>query len=909
MKNPAEGLTNCSCCAGLAQETPQVLYNRSGLAAIAYRVGDRAQFKASMLARLHTLRSLNGLRTRDDDDFTIALFDAFASMSDVLTFYTERIANEAYLRTATERLSVVELAQLIGYQPRPGVAASTWLAFTIEDAPGAFGAALIAGTISQVVPEVPPTVTIDIGAKVQSIPGTGELPQTFETVEKIYARSDWNAMQARQTQPQTVSLQSGSFILNGAINTLKVGDTLLLIDAQGHKALKPILNVAVAEDSKTTQVDVAVPSGSALGFLPATLTLPSLTEGKAYQVAPNTELNNQVVKQILNAQWDADELATLAKQQKWPLQELSADINKQVALDSKAAGNIFVFRQKIASFGYNAPVWGSLQPNLRFDSTYLGVSPAITLTAPFPTDWENFTLENRADAKNNIRNVFLDSSRPEVVAGSWIALRSPSDQPEGNVAIAQVTSNAEVARTDFTLSAKVSRLRIQQAAALTLFPIRETVILCQSENLPLAEVPIPDVIEGKTIVLNGACLGLAAGRRVAVSGERADLEGESAAEVRMLDKVVLVGGFTVVTVDKALQYPYKRRTMRINGNLAQGTNGETVNELLGNGDGSQPFQQFKLRQNPLTYVPAATPSGGKSTLEVRVNGVLWEEVPYLFGHGPAERIYSTRQDDDAVTWVMFGDGKTGARLPTGEGNVTAKYRKGIGLGGEVKANQLSQILQKPIGVRSANNPLPAGGAADPEILEDARRNAVLPITTFGRVVSLQDYQDFARAFSGVEKALATWTWSGEQRVVLLTVAGAKGAAISDGSALHSSLRKAIAAFSEPGVVPFLYTFDPVFFRVAGTVGVDSAYLIDKVRADVEAALRKTFSFEARQFGQPVHPSEVVATIQAVDGVVDVDLDQPTQHVAAALPRVGKSEFFAAQLLSLDPRRIELEFTQ
>ena len=43
------------------------------------------------------------LRTRDDDDFTIALLDAWATVADVLTFYQERIANESYLRTATER--------------------------------------------------------------------------------------------------------------------------------------------------------------------------------------------------------------------------------------------------------------------------------------------------------------------------------------------------------------------------------------------------------------------------------------------------------------------------------------------------------------------------------------------------------------------------------------------------------------------------------------------------------------------------------------------------------------------------------------------------------------------------------------------------------------------------------------
>ena len=57
-------------------------------------------------------------------------------MLDVLAFYQERLANESFLRTATERRSILELARLIGYQPSPGVAASTWLAFTLQEAPG-----------------------------------------------------------------------------------------------------------------------------------------------------------------------------------------------------------------------------------------------------------------------------------------------------------------------------------------------------------------------------------------------------------------------------------------------------------------------------------------------------------------------------------------------------------------------------------------------------------------------------------------------------------------------------------------------------------------------------------------------------------------------------------------------------
>src|SRR5439155_24026000 len=136
-----------------------------------------------------------------------------------------------------------------------------------------------------------------------------------------------------------------------------------------------------------------------------------------------------------------------------------------------------------------------------------------------------------------------------------------------------------------------------------------------------------------------------------------------------------------------------------------------VKETLGGGDARQTYQRFTLLQPPLTFVSAATPSGAESTLEVRVNDLLWHEVPAFFGHGPEERIYVTRVEDEEKSTVIFGDGKTGARLPTGQENVKATYRKGIGLSGLVKADQLTQLMTRPLGVKGVTNPIESSGAA------------------------------------------------------------------------------------------------------------------------------------------------------------------------------------------------------
>src|SRR5690606_178355 len=126
-------------------------------------------------------------------------------------FYQERIANEGFLRTAKERLSVKELARSIGYELRPGVAASTFLAFTLEDAQGA-----------------PERTVVDSGTKVQSIPGPGETPQIFETVERIEARPEWNKLRPRTVEKQGLD-NLVTIVFKGVNTMLKEGDMLLVV--------------------------------------------------------------------------------------------------------------------------------------------------------------------------------------------------------------------------------------------------------------------------------------------------------------------------------------------------------------------------------------------------------------------------------------------------------------------------------------------------------------------------------------------------------------------------------------------------------------------------------------------------------------------------------------------------------
>src|SRR5690606_5754824 len=192
---------------------------------------------------------------------------------------------------------------------------------------------------------------------------------------------------------------------------------------------------------------------------------------------------------------------------------------------------------------------------------------------------------------------------------------------------------------------------------------------------------------------------------------------------------------------------------RINANVAPASHGDSKQmqiqpEVLGSGDGSRAFQRFTLQQRPLTHIAAATPDGTVSSLAVRVDGVLWQEAEHLVDMQPDDHAYLVRQDDDGVTTLQFGDGLHGSRLPSGQMNVEARYRVGIGTAGNLESGQLSLLLNRPPGVRDVVNPVPARGGTDPDDRERMRRNAPLTVRTLGRIVSLRDFEDFAVAFPG-----------------------------------------------------------------------------------------------------------------------------------------------------------------
>jgi hypothetical protein len=229
----------CGCCEGAEKLTPMTTANRPGLDALAYRVGTQAAFLETMKARLSSkdYPALRALSVRETSDPSIALLDAGATMLDVLTFYQERIANEGYLRTAAERRSILELARLVGYRLRPGVAASVYLAFTLEQG---------------YETEIP------AGTRAQSIPAPGELPQAFETSEPFHAKAVWNVIKPRFGKPHFIRHTTDTLFFKGINLDLNPNDPLLVIDSFGERHFRRILSAEIDAAADRTKVTLTI---------------------------------------------------------------------------------------------------------------------------------------------------------------------------------------------------------------------------------------------------------------------------------------------------------------------------------------------------------------------------------------------------------------------------------------------------------------------------------------------------------------------------------------------------------------------------------------------------------------------------------------------------------------------------
>jgi predicted phage baseplate assembly protein len=502
----------------------------------------------------------------------------------------------------------------------------------------------------------------------------------------------------------------------------------------------------------------------------------------------------------------------------------------------------------------------------------------------------------------------LDAVHSGITVGSRIGIERPRkgpDAPDGvpgarafALVVTEVKAVRTVAYTRFGITGRGVELTLDDPWLdehdVLLSHIRDTTVHAAGQALRPAGEPLGEDVHGNEIELAENYGGLARGRTIVISGERTDVPGVAGrpgtelavvAAVRTGADPELPGDHvhTTLTLTEDLRYRYRRDTVRVLGNVVAASQGESRDDAIGSGDATRAHQTFALWQAPLTWLPDDTPLGASPALEILVDGLPWRRVDGFTGHGPADRVYVLGTAADGRATVTFGDGIHGARLPTGQENVRARYRFGAGAAGNVAAGQITQAVTRPLGVVGVVNPIPATGGADPDgpgpthpegpgELPMARRRIPLAVSALDRLVSVPDYADFARGRVGIGRAAAARLYDGRRQVLHVTVAGMDDAPIDEHSDLLPALRAALTEHGDGRLPIRVDVRELVLLVLAAKVKVRPGHPWDLVEPRLRAALLRRLGFPGRELAQPAHLSEVHAVAHTVPGVDWIDVD-------------------------------------
>ncbi len=705
---------------------PLPVANPPGRDTLRYRVGDFASFRRALLrpvdaaaTGLPAEAALAAWRPGATGDLAVQMVEWFAYLADILTFYNERVACQAYLRTADRPESVNRLVRLLGYRPRPGIGARAVLA------------ALVSGNRA---------ITLPAGFAVQSKPGPGQAPQVFE-LDAATTVTPPGAVAAVPAPDPALVRTDGSVLLRGTVTAVKAGDTVLVLPKQwsgdpSQGALAWVTAVGPEKDPAgraNTRVALQFQDGGGgpAGALAKDYRL--LKSGQSVGVW------QYPTGSVVVVDTQSVHLASLVRQ---------IQAGDPVVIESLVPGGI------LGTGGGGIIMIGARRAARHRAGQRVGtITPPNILLAPG-------TLSQLAQAQGTVEVIWYanpdgptyDPTKPPAQPAT--PPFGPPPIPIPHTMLQLATAIQPVANTD------LASVRVRHAWQDV------------GQLIETAKTSVP-AGAGAVLKPSGAAAFPTGGGPGATPALVEDSRGGGATG----SVSPAAPGDLQLDATKAALYPPLRALF----NLLNVSRGQTVaGEVLGSGDASLAGQEFVLAKSPLTYLLTGDPNAPgsyKSTLRLRVGGVEWQEVPSFYGQAADARVFVTREDNQGKTHVLTGDGVYGARLPTGTDNVVATYRFGSGAAAPA-AGALTVILRPQPNLTALRNPVAAGGGADPDRPDQLRRYAPRSVLTLGRAVSADDYEAVAARAPGVARARAYWAWDGdEQRALVKVYVGDDDAAV------------------------------------------------------------------------------------------------------------------------------------
>lgn len=812
---------------------PKTIFNRPGLPRIDYRIGTYAEMREHMFDLLNKEPMLAAWTHRGPDDPGIALIEGAAIAGDILTFYQQLYANELYLRTSQWRDSVAELVRLLGYRLAPGLGGEATFALAVK------------GDRAVTVPK-------GFGLKAQ-LEGQ-EKPADFESVEEkvVYPwLSQFNLFRPMHT-PYITNATKEFYIFSPDQFTspaqIQKGDRLFIGDPYPATNPTRLINgeIIVIDDVRELH-------GTKLYKIKGSLK----RAGSVFEVA-GFKLGRSFRHFGHNAPSKTVSIASDGTASESPvsfIRDLDLDApGVSVGLDAAKA---FPLDTKVEDFPTGATL--IVQSVLRFQSGGVTYYSVVT-----------FALIRTIQ---EIRQISY--SWGPLTGGSTLVILNEKLTTTTNPAVDTFYSSSLGALT-------FDRLDIREAE---FHEARSPLLRLRAGYQETAAV------SGNELYFYGTDAQVQA-----LSDQKLFLakEGEETRSVAVQAVQTLSPSFADrpllrrATLDTEVTYadfPNENPVVTVYGNLISATQGKTQAEVvLGSGDRRQIFQTLALPKAPLTYLLDVTQTPAQvPELRVSVEGIEWRRVDSFFNCLPDDAVYIVREDEDDKSYVQFGDGKTGRRLPSGLNNVTAVYRVGQGAYGELKSGTNPSATGKLTNFAKLFLPAPATGGCGHEDGDNARVAAPGKMQSLGRIVSLADVQAEALAIPHVIKARAAWSAPEGVPLVRLTVLTESGST-ADLQAVSDSMRTFNRCRG-----PARYPIDVVqgirqYAYLKLEVGFDAARREKDVKAAIKTALglageegngidgsEGLFGLKQREFGQGAHSSQIVAAVQNATGVTWVKL--------------------------------------
>lgn len=879
--------------------------NRPGLDHFNYRIGSYADIREFLLRRLDQSEALAGWTYRGADDPGIALVEGAAILGDILTFYQELYANEAFLRTARWRESLADLVRLTGYRLAPGVGGRATFAVQVK------------GDGKLTVPAgFPLKAPLEGQAK----------PADFETAESVDAYPWLSKFALYRPLADNVTITTGTAEFRVASPNpyaqpfpLKAGDRLLagslVADGAGGRLDNP--EILIVDRVRSLHGVQHFTIKGRLKTAPGGAQLQAYLLGRSFHHfghnGPPTLVKTP--NPVTSTATQKGDTTTVTSD----LREITLDFSRKLQgatqrFPQTLGGSAGTAKREVAVqwvqwMHSGSPIEYSMagETQIEVEEASLQsrviaeariVSPSLADTE-FPLDAEVRDLPNGAALIVQGRFSKSGQSREFAVIRSLASSRSTA------VTWGQLTATTSLATLNAALSGSSLGYDSADIRELLLYEVLSP-LLTLNASFTEAGALTGNVLnffgthaEASTLLGRSLLLDVPGAEPVLAAVSAVAPAPAAAPEVPQLHGVTL--SQEVAYPD----FPNEQPTASVYGNLVAATQGKTESRaVLGSGDERLAFQTFALPKLPLTYLlsTADTPPEAPE-LSVYVNGRLWRRVASLFGRKGEEEIYIVREDAEDKSWVQFGDGKTGARLPTGTGNVVAVFRTGNGAYGPLQEGAKVQAGARLDRLDQVALPGLATGGEPRESGDNARRAAPGKLQSLDRLVTLSDFEAEALATSGVASAVAAWRLESGIPTLAVTVLmetgrGGEIQAVADILAKYDRSRgarrfpvKVIAGRRRYATVRALYAHDPavraedVAAAIALALGVNEG----KPGAEEGAGL---FSLGRRRFGQPEYASRIEGTIQNVDGVLWAKVtglsplaltDDPAALAASGLP--------------------------